>query len=112
MTSIALSTLAYVAAQAMADGLNDVAKLVQEDARRRAPKDTHKLEASLKVKEATPRSLESRVYSSSRHAVPQHEQLEWRHDDGEAKYLENAALANRAEVERLVAAKLRQAFGA
>lgn len=114
MSTISAATLAHVMKQAAADGLNDAAELVQKEARERAPKDTEELVESIKVDEATPRqsTLTSRVYSNARHAVPQHERLDYEHPHGgQAKYLESAALDSRAEVERAIAQRVQQAFG-
>jgi hypothetical protein len=73
--------------------------------------DEHDLEESLKVSKATPGDLESSVYSNSRYAVIQHERLDYQHDDGEAKYLENAVMGAQTQIEAAIAARLRQAFG-
>lgn len=112
MSSIAAETLAAVMKQAVADGLNDVAKLAQKGAQELAPKDTTELAESIKVDEATPRNLESAVYTNVRHAVPQHERLDYVHPNGgQAKYLESAVDEARGQMEQTIAARVRQAFG-
>jgi len=114
VSTIAAATLVHIMKQAVADGLNDAAKLVQEDARELAPKDTEELVESIKIDEATPRQATptARVYTGARHAVPQHERLDYAHPNGgQAKYLEAAALQGRSKVEAAIAARVRQAFG-
>lgn len=112
MSSIAAATLAAAMEQAVADGLNDVAKLAQKGARELAPKDTEGLAESIKVDEASPRNLESAVRSNARHAVPQHERLDYRHPNGgQAKYLEAAVEEVRGRLEPTIAAHVRRTFG-
>lgn len=41
-------------------------------------------------------------------AVPQHERLDYHHDDGQAKYLESALASERGEVGRIIAARIRR----
>jgi hypothetical protein len=43
--------------------------------------------------------------------VPKHERLDYRHDDGEAKYLENSALETPREGEQIMGATWRRRFG-
>lgn len=44
-------------------------------------------------------------------AVPQHEHLEWRHDEGRtAKYLEGPALEEADTIHALIAAQMRRAL--
>lgn len=45
------------------------------------------------------------------YAVPQHENLHYRHRHGRAKFLESAALDSRDEVVRIVAEQTRRALG-
>jgi len=114
MSSIAAATLIHVMKQAVADGLNDAAKIAQEAARERAPRDTGGLAESISIDKASPRQAapSSRVYSNARHAVPQHERLDYEHPNGgQAKYLETAVLESRAAVEAAVAEHVRRAFG-
>lgn len=112
MSSIAAATLKAVLEQAVADGLNDVAELAQKRAREYVPKDELVLEDSIEVDKATPRSLASRVYSNARHAVPQHERLDYVHPNGgQAKYLETAADEVGSQMEQTIGARVRQAFG-
>lgn len=112
MPSIAAATLVHVMKQAVADGLNEAAKLAQKEARSLAPKDTEELAESISVDEATPRQATptSRVYSNVRHAVPQHERLDYVHPNGgEAKYLENAV--GDINLEQILGAHVKRAFG-
>jgi len=114
VTGIAAATLVAVLKQAVADGLNEGARKVQEHAQELAPKDTGDLAESIKVDEATPRQSTptARVYSNARHAVPQHERLDYQHPQGgQAKYLETAALDGRSAVEKAIAEHVRRAFG-
>lgn len=111
MSSIAAATLKAVMRQAVADGLNEAAKLAQKGAQERAPKDTTELAESIKVRDASPHKLESTVYSSARHAIPQHERLDYVHPNGgEAKYLESAMEEQRGQLEQTIGEHVRRAF--
>lgn len=112
----AMSTLVYVAQQALADGLNAGAELVQKRARDNAPNDPatpeDDLVESIKVAPATANNLEARVYTNARHAVPQHERMDYQHPHGGGpKFLERAGVESVDEVEELIADHIRRAFG-
>jgi len=92
------------------DGLNLSAHRVQAVAVPLTPKEYGDLRDSLAVVPATADALESAVVSDSPYAVRQHEELTWRHDDGEAKYLEKATLRSVQDVERIMAAAVQRAL--
>lgn len=96
---------------AAAEGLNLAATRVQAVAVPRTPLEEGTLRDSLTVVDATPDDLESAVVSDLPYAVRQHEDLTLRHDDGQAKYLESAALDSAREVEQLIAAAALRALG-
>lgn len=81
-----------------AKGLNLVALRVQARTIPLTPLEYGDLRSSIVTIDASPSDLRSAVASDSPYAVAQHERLDYRHDDGQAKYLENATRASRDEV--------------
>lgn len=79
-----------------AAALNAQAEYAEQETRRRAPRDEGDLDSSFFIDEATPSDLRAQVGTGSEYAVIQHEALSWRHDDGEAKYMENAVTGGAA----------------
>jgi len=90
-------------AQAAADGLNRGAEFLRAKSVPRAPVDRGPLRGSAQVHEASPDDLESAVSYDTPYAVRQHEELGYRHDDGEAKYLERPLHENDATIQALIA---------
>jgi hypothetical protein len=108
-----MDTAALVAAvrAAAVDGLNLSAERVRAVAVPRTPLEYGDLRSSLTVVPATEGDLESAVVSDLPYAVRQHEDLSLRHDDGQAKYLESAALESVGEIEQIMAGALRRHLG-
>lgn len=73
--------------KAAREALRDTAKDVLRLAKQKAPADTKALRASGRV---LVDDVTVRVVFRSPHAWLQHERLDYKHDDGEAKYLEHA----------------------
>lgn len=89
--------------EAGADGLNRAAEFLRAKSVPRAPIDRGPLRESAQVHDATPSDLESAVSYDTAYAVRQHEELGYRHDDGEAKYLERPLHENDAALQALIA---------
>ncbi|OCI31050.1 HK97 gp10 family phage protein [Oerskovia enterophila] len=97
---------------AAAEGLNAAATLVRDVARSRAPVgETGDLRESLDVDPASAGALEATVGTSLEYAVYQHETLDLQHDDGQAKFLESAAIESIGQLEQIIAARVRAALG-
>lgn len=77
---------------------------------RRAPTRTGALRASARIVEE-PGSGTAAVTFDADHAVYQHENLDYRHDDGGPKFLETALVSERGTVGRLLQAEIRAALG-
>ncbi|GAB3467106.1 hypothetical protein [Actinophytocola sediminis] len=90
-------------AEAGADHVRDVAA-------RRAPRLTGALRASARVVRE-PKTGTAAVTFDADYAVYQHEDLDYRHDDGGPKFLETALVSERRAVARLMQAEVREAFG-
>lgn len=73
---------------AAASGLNHGAELLRGYSVPLAPLDRGPLRESAQVTEATPSSLTSYVSYDTPYATRQHEELDYQHEDGQAKYLE------------------------
>ena len=71
-----------------------------------APLDRGPLRASAQVTEATPGNLTAYVSYDTPYAARQHEELDWRHDDGQAKYLEGPLEEHREDLLKAIAARL------
>lgn len=87
------------------DGLLDAAEVIKQDAVDRAPLETGHLRNSANTAVG---HLEAAVGFDTDYAVIQHEALDFDHGDGEAKFLENAVIANRRVVGDILAAAIRQ----
>lgn len=94
-----------------AEGLTLAAERVRAVAVPRTPLEYGDLRSSLTVVPAEESELTSAVVSDLPYAVKQHEDLTLRHDDGQAKYLESAALDSSREVEQIVATSVRRRLG-
>lgn len=92
---------------AAVDGLADAAEVVKQEAIERCPKETGELRNSAGTA-VDEEGAEALVYFDTPYAVRQHEELGWRHQDGEAKYLENAVVATKATVAAMVAESIRR----
>ena len=89
-------------------GLNLIAHRTQAVAVPRTPLEYGDLRSSLVVSPAQADDLAASVSSDSPYAVPQHERLDYHHDDGEAKFLESAALETGQDAEALMANAVRR----
>lgn len=95
--------------KAIQDGLREVAENVLEESNKRTPRDDGDLIASGRVGVD---DLRANVAYKSFYAVWIHERLEWRHEDGgEAKFLENAVEATKAQNLQIMARAARRAAG-
>lgn len=89
-----------------ADALNHAAELLRGDSVPLAPLDRGPLRASAQVTPATTSSLTAYVSYDTPYAARQHEELGWRHDDGQAKYLEGPLTENEAKYQQAIASRL------
>lgn len=87
------------------------ASLIKDEAVQRTPVETGTLRNSAKVDVGAEGGRVRAVVSyNTPYAARQHEEVGWNHPGGgEAKYLENAVTAKRAEVERVIADAIRNA---
>ena len=93
---------------AITEGLQEAADVIHQEAVLRAPKETGVLRnTSFTQSEGN----EAIVAFDTPYAVRQHEEVGWNHQDGEAKYLENACIAKRDEVSQILAEALKRRFG-
>jgi hypothetical protein len=90
--------------KAAAEGLADAAEVVKQEAIQRAPLETGELRNSAGTASD---GLEAAVYFDTPYAVIQHEAVGYHHQDGEAKYLENAVTATKATVAQVIATAIR-----
>lgn len=88
-------------------GLDDAAEIVKQESIQRTPKETGALRNDCSTASG---DLESVVYYSLPYAVRQHEEVGYRHDHGQAKYLENAVRATRETVGQVIAQAVRRAL--
>jgi hypothetical protein len=89
------------------DGAKDAADVIKQDAIERAPAETGELRNSCQVDAD---GLEATIYFDTPYAIAQHEEIDWNHEIGEAKYLENAAIAKREVAGAVIAEAIRQAL--
>ena len=89
-----------------ADALNHAAELLRGDSVPLAPLDRGPLRASAQVTPATDSNLTAYVSYDTPYAARQHEELDWRHDDGQAKYLEGPLTENEAKYQQAIASRL------
>lgn len=87
-------------------GLQDALDVIHQEAVQRAPKETGFMrnDSGTLVE-----GNEGVVHFDAPYAVVQHEGVGFNHQDGEAKYLENAVIATRPTVEAVLAEALRRA---
>lgn len=95
---------------AAAAGLTLAAEYVQAIAVPLTPLDLGDLRSSLTVVPADETDLESAVVSDSPYAVAQHENLAYRHHDGQAKFLEVATTSSKAAVRALMVQAAKEAL--
>lgn len=86
-------------------GLQQGADVIHQEAVLRAPKETGVLRNS-SYTEAE--GNEAIVAFDTPYAVKQHEELGYHHQDGEAKYLENACIAKKEVVAHVIAESIKE----
>lgn len=92
--------------QAAALGLNEGGELVLGEAVERAPIDTANLRGSAHLTPAVPEDLVAELSFDTPYAVIQHEALDYRHTEGEAKYLERPLIERHNDVAAIVAKRI------
>jgi hypothetical protein len=100
---------------AAVDGVNLVAERTRSVALPLTPLEYGDLRSSLTVQPANEldTTIEAAVSSDLPYAVRQHEDLHLRHDDGQAKFLETAAIrVGKTEAERIIATSVSRRLGA
>lgn len=97
--------------EAAAEGLTNLAERDRAIATPLTPLEYGDLRSGHTVIPATPDDLESAVVNDVSYAVYVHEDLTARHDDGQAKFFEEAALQVQPEAEGILAAPVRRRFG-
>lgn len=88
-------------------GLGDAAEVIKQESIQRTPKETGALRNDCTTSQE---GLEAAVSYSLPYSVKQHEELGYRHDHGEAKFLENAVIAKRQEVGQIIGQAIRGAL--
>jgi hypothetical protein len=88
-------------------GLNLAAERLRALSVPRAPKQTGALRNTAQVTPATTGDPVSSVSYDTPYAVKQHEELDYRHDDGEAKYLEKPLREHSDELLAIIARSIR-----
>ncbi len=88
-------------------GLEDAAEVVKQESIQRTPKETGALRNDCSTASG---HLEAVVFYTLVYAVAQHEGLGFRHEHGEAKFLENALIATRGVVGQVIAQSIRSAL--
>lgn len=73
----------------------------------RTPLETGHLRSTAKVTSDDSRTA---VSYNTVYAVKQHEELSYRHKDGQAKYLESATVSERAKMREIIAAQIKGAL--
>ncbi len=76
----------------------------------KAPLDRGPLRASAKVIPATPYKAEAILLFDEPYAAIQHENLEYHHDDGQAKYVEQPMVANQRKIQGIIAQDIAEAI--
>ncbi|MFA5608310.1 MAG: hypothetical protein WDA07_14225 [Leucobacter sp.] len=89
-----------------AAALNHGAELLRGDSVPLAPIDRGPLRASAQVTPASDGNLTAYVSYDTPYAARQHEELDWRHDEGQAKYLEAPLNENAAKYQEAIANRL------
>lgn len=95
-----------------AAALNHAAELLRGDSQPLAPIDTGILRGSAQVTPATAGNLTAHVSYDTPYAARQHEELGWRHDEGQAKYLEGPLTQNASKYQQAIASRLGDGIGA
>lgn len=90
------------------EALNYGAELLRGDSVPLAPVDRGPLRGSAQVTPASSSSLTAYVSYDTPYAARQHEELDWHHDDGQAKYLEGPLTENEAKYQQAIASRLGQ----
>lgn len=108
MTHMNAAALLARYAHATAEGLNAAAERVKAVTIPLTPKDEGDLRSSIQVDPATDGTLRASLGSDSPYAVPQHEHLEYRHELGQAKFLEVATRKEAPNVGRIVGEHVRR----
>jgi hypothetical protein len=62
--------------------------------------------STAQVTQATEGNLTAYVSYDTPYAARQHEELDWRHDEGQAKYLEGPLTENEAKYQQAIASRL------
>ncbi|MGM5065728.1 hypothetical protein EU244_012840 [Rhodococcus qingshengii] len=93
---------------AITDGLLEAADVIKQEAIERAPKETGYLRNTAAT---AAEGLTSAVGFDGPYAVIQHEALDFNHQDGEAKFLENACIAKKDVVAAILAEAIRRSIG-
>lgn len=93
-------------AKAAAEGLTAGAEYLLGEAIQLAPIDRGPLRGSGHVEPATPSDLEAVVSFDTPYAVAQHEGLHFRHDEGQAKYLEEPAVTKAPTIQGIIGARI------
>lgn len=88
-------------------GLNKGAERLRAATIPRTPLDRGDLRASLTVVPATTTTLQAAVVTNLPYAGRQHEEVGYHHNDGEAKFLENAAYAEESTIQAIIAQHIR-----
>lgn len=94
----------------MAQAVNYAAEMLRADSVPLAPRDTGMLRNSAQVTPATPDNLTAHVSYNTPYAVRQHEELDWRHEEGQAKYLEEPVVRRAKNYQRAIANRIRRSF--
>lgn len=91
-----------------AEALNHGAEMLRGDSVPLAPIDRGPLRGSAQVTPATRGNLTAHVSYDTPYAARQHEELDWHHDEGQAKYLEEPLNRNASKYQEAVANRLGQ----
>jgi hypothetical protein len=94
--------------QGTTEGLLDAADVVKQESIERTPLETGELRNDCTTAAV---DNEAVVYYSLIYAARQHEEVGWHHQDGEAKFLENALIAKKDEVAAVIAQSIRRSLG-
>ena len=91
--------------QATSEGLLDAAEVVKQEAIQRTPLESGYLRNTATAKAE---DLEAAVGFDGPYAIVQHENVGFHHQDGEAKFLENAVIAVQPVVAQVIAQAIRR----
>lgn len=96
---------------ASAGALNHGAELLRGYSVPLAPMDRGHLRESAQITEASPSNLTAHVSYDTPYAARQHEELDWQHEDGQAKYLEQPLEEHREDIMQAIAARIGRETG-